>query len=272
MSNASSERIRKIEEQLVGQTGHKVLVVEGPDDVDAFSIWLTKKFGAVWESQWVVTHAGNKTLVLGILEQKPDWLGVVDRDEWSEEGIAKRERQFPHLSVLPRYCIENYLTVPGELWEALPRIQQDKVEGGYEVFEERLISDLERWVKHGALWYVVNPLWKGLRALGFQDALLSPDIVLDEQSVQHKLEEWHHFLEPDTIYQSYQHRLQSSLSLEVADQLKRCVHGKKFYEVVVNTALNDLLGQMSNNARQKAIIRHMPVPDDLQPLWERMSL
>ena len=272
MSKTSSKRIRQIEEQLIGQTGRRVLLVEGPDDVDAFSIWLSNAFEAAWENQWVVAHAGKKTQVLDILELKPEWLGVVDRDEWSAEGIAEREQKYSNLCVLPRYCIENYLCVPQELWQALPPIQQQKMPGGYGFFEEMLISDLERWVKHGALWAVVNPLWEGLRALGFKETLLDPDIVEDDQSVRQKLAEWHEFLAPDTIYRAYQQKLGSALALEVSDQLRLCVHGKKFYDTVVNSVLNDLLGQKKSSERQTAILRHMPVPEDLQPLWQKMEL
>ncbi|MGI9283095.1 MAG: hypothetical protein ACR2PX_26155 [Endozoicomonas sp.] len=272
MSQASSKRIRQIEEQLIGGTGHRVLLVEGPDDVDAFSAWLTRSFEAVWENQWVVTYAGKKTLVLEILEQRPEWLGVVDRDEWSNEGIAEREQRHTNLMILPRYCIENYLIVPQELWDALPPVQQEKVQGGYETFEQKITSDLERWVKHGSLWAAVNPLWEGLRALGFKEALLAPEIVENDQVVRQKLEEWHSFLEPGSIYQNYQQKLNAAKTLEPSDQLRRCVHGKKFYDTVVNSVLNDLLGQMQSSERQRAILRKLAVPEDLQPLWQRMEL
>ncbi|MCW7555578.1 DUF4435 domain-containing protein [Endozoicomonas gorgoniicola] len=272
MSKASSRCIREIEEEMIGNTGHRVLLVEGTDDVAAFSVWMTKSFGAEWENKWVVAEAGKKSLVLEILQEKPHWLGVIDRDEWSSDRIAELEAGQENLWVLPRYCIENYLIVPEELWQALPPIQQSKVQGGFHVFKELLTDDLTRWIKHGALWSVVNPLWEGLRSLGFKEALLSPDIVTDDAAVQQKLTEWHDFLEPVDIFNNYQQRLQEAQSLEVAEQLSRFVHGKKFYDTVVNSVLNDFLGQERAARRQTDIINSLLVPDDLHPLWEKMEL
>ena len=48
--------------------------------------------------------------------------------------------------------------------------------------------------------------------------------------------------------------------------------GIVFYERVVNPLLNDLLGQKSANHRQQAIFSTLPVPVDLDPLWQKMGL
>ncbi len=84
------ERIAQIRTQLVGESGARVLLVEGSDDVDAFRIFLDKKFPA-WEQAWHLVAAGNKRMVQQIAAAEPQWLGLVDRDEWTEDEIRRRQ-------------------------------------------------------------------------------------------------------------------------------------------------------------------------------------
>ena len=272
MSKASNSKIRQIEQEKLGQTGKRVLVVEGVDDIAVFSNWLTLSFGADWEQLWVIAEAGKKSLVLEILQQQPNWIGVVDRDEWSIDKVLELIEDQSNLWVLPRFCIENYLIVPEELWSALPENQQQKVAGGFEQLSQNLTECLETWLKHGALWSVVNPLWEGLRGLGFKEALLDPEVVSDDEVVRNKLNQWHQFLEPETIFNNYQQRLDEAESKDQLTKLCLYVHGKKFYETEVNRVLNQLLGQQSANQRQKNIFKELPVPNDIKPLWQKMQL
>lgn len=46
----------------VGASGKRVLLVEGPDDVDAFGVFLDNKHPG-WEAHWVLAHAGKKEFV-----------------------------------------------------------------------------------------------------------------------------------------------------------------------------------------------------------------
>ena len=47
--------IQRIKEEHIGQTGKRLLLVEGSDDVTAFSIFLEKKRGnQQWEQQWLL--------------------------------------------------------------------------------------------------------------------------------------------------------------------------------------------------------------------------
>ena len=52
-----------------------------------------------------------------------------------------------------------------------PAQQQAKVQGGKPAFSTEIGRDIHRHVRHGALWKVAPPLWTGLRALGFKEAL-----------------------------------------------------------------------------------------------------
>lgn len=263
--------IDNIERKNIGALSLRVLIVEGTDDVHAIESFLNKKFPN-WTREWVVTAAGSKINVMQVLARKSDWLGVVDPDEWSEDIIEQKQNELKNLWVLPRYCLENYLILPNELWDAFPINQKNKVKGGLTDLDARITSNLDKWVCHGVLWSVVNPLREGLKVLGFKDALLDPDIAGNNDLIREKLEEWHNYLNPERLFSDYQEQLDKVQKLSINKQLRHWVHGKKFYPQVVNQLLNDLLGQKSSDDRKKAIFRTCQVPADLEPLWEKMGL
>ena len=268
---SKNEIIKDIEEQKVGNSAKKVLLVEGSDDVQVISAFLDKgKPG--WENNWVVAEAQSKKNVLKIAKMRQSWICVVDRDEWSAEIIAEKLQENHNLWVLPRFCIENYLIVPSELWAAFPPKQQAKVNGGLTALENMVTADLDKWVAHGALWATVNPLWQGLRSLGFKEDLLNPEISLDDATIKETLKQWHNFLEPEKIWRDYQTKLEEITILNQEDKLKIWVHGKKFYKGVINLALNELLGSKDKADRKKAIFRTLQLPEDLASLFEKMEI
>lgn len=63
------ERIQTIKTQLVGNSGVRVLLVEGPDDVDAYRIFLDRKFPG-WERKWHIEPAGKKASVVKMAKKK----------------------------------------------------------------------------------------------------------------------------------------------------------------------------------------------------------
>ena len=267
----TDEIIRKIEEEKIGTSKKRVLMVEGADDNQAISSFLDKEKPG-WENNWIVGDANGKSNVLEITTKRSEWLCVVDRDEWSADVIAERLRGNQNLWVLPRFCIDNYLIVPSELWAAFPAKQKDKVTGGLTELENLITADLDKWVAHGVLWSVINPLWEGLHNLGFKDDLLDPAIALDEQKIKETLRRWHNFLEPDQLWEKFQIKLDKVSPLDNEDKLKLWVHGKKFYEQVIDRLLDSLLGQKSAKNRKKSIFRHSPVPNDFTELFEKMGV
>ena len=269
--NGLDKKIREIKEQKIGNNLRRALIVEGSDDVRSFELLLAK-INPDWSNQWVLAEAGKKATVLDILAKEPTWLGIVDRDEWGEDKIVQLETERANLFFLPRYCIENYLIIPSELWQALPDKQKAKVHGGSDQLSSAILSELDRWVKHGVLWSVINPLWEGLRSLGFKESLLNVDIVENNDEIQRILRNWHAFLNPDTIWESYQERLSAIEAKTTDEKLKLHVHGKYFYEKVISPTLNSLLGQKSSDERQFSIIRTLPVMTELHPLIIKMGL
>lgn len=270
-------KLDKLKEKYVGATGKRVLLVEGIDDELAFRAWLTKISlrRESWENSWVIVPAGKKADVLNFLELEPGWIGVVDRDEWSDDTVANKERELPNLWVLPRFCLENYLCVPDELWAMLPPPQRQKIEqkgGSQQALTEAITQHLPQWCQHGALWQIANPLQAGLQALGFKDRLLDINHAGNEQVIKQTLDEWHQFLDPEPIWAAYQTRLAEVNTWSAPQQLSGAVHGKRFFKTVIATVLNRLLEQVDSDQRQKDLLKYAQPPTDLQPLWEKMGL
>lgn len=271
MSNGIPTKIQKIKEERIGATSKVALIVEGPDDVTFYNEMLTKR-NIDWESRFCIAEVGGKKNVIDILTREPNWFGIVDRDEWSDEVLSEKQNTHLNLWISPRFCVENYLIVPHELWAAFPEKQREKIVEGESKLGEALLNDLDRWVAHGVLWSVINPLWEGLRSRGFKEDLLSPEVALDSYKIREKLNEWHQFLDPGQIMERYESTLERVSALSQDEQLKQWIHGKSFYTSVVNPALNTLLGQKSEKDRRSSIIRTLPLPDDLSGLWDLIGL
>ena len=260
-----------IKDQL-GKTGVRALVVEGDDDRDFFEA-LLNRHSPGWESGWVIGSANGKGNVSKILTAESIWIGVVDCDEWTKNAATAAAAALGgRLHVLPRFCMESYLIHADELWASLPGAKQSKVAGGLTMFTQAIHSDIDQWVRHGALWHAVNPLWAGLRAKGFKEALLDLQAAQDDTGIQNKLQEWHDHLEPIQIFAEFR-RLRATASVQpLANQLNDWVHGKRRYHEHVVPALNRLIEQQSAKEWFTDLLRTLNVPADLNPLWTAMGL
>jgi len=255
----------------VSATGKRVVLVEGDDDKDAFGAILGRH-SPEWETKWTFEPANGKQNVTAILAEEAGWLGVIDRDEWTDSQVTQNTAALANLWVLPRFCLECYLVNPDELWNALPTIQQQRIAGGATQLGRAILSDISRWIRHGALWSVVNPMWEGLFNLGFQRELLDVNTAQDDVMIQNKLNEWHDFLDPTQAFTDFTARLTAVDGLPVEDQLCRWVHGKMFFSQTVVPALNRLLDQKSADDWRRDVFKTLPVPSDMDPLWQKMGL
>lgn len=265
-----NDLIKKAEAE-IGNTKRRVLLVEGEDDRQAIEAFLNKK-NSQWANHWIVFPSGKKSNVLDILQSRTDWLGLVDRDEWTNSTIFNAQQTMPNLQVLPRFCIDNYLINPSELWSALPTKQQQKFTAGYTQFEQSIMVLFSDWLVHGVLWSVINPMWEGLRTLGFKESLLDVQAANDRLLIESKLQEWHDYLEPSEILNMFDMRLKFAQNRSTYEQFAIWIHGKKFYQEVIDDVLNQSLGQLNSKLRKKKIFEHLPVPDDLDFLWAAMGL
>ena len=112
----------------------------------------------------------------------------------------------------------------------------------------------------------------GKRALLVEEALLDVDVAQDDAQIQQKLQEWHDFLDPQQIFNEFSTRYADASRLPQSEQLMRWVHGKLFFEARVHPALNRLLGQRSADQVKVDLLRTLPLPSDLEPLWSKMGL
>jgi hypothetical protein len=271
----AKERRDKIRQEKIGAQDKRVLLVEGTDDQLTLVILLSRLMPE-WEKTWTVETAGKKSMVSEILRLEPTWLGLVDRDEWDADEQHRQTAQLPNLLILPRFCMENYLIVPGELWGAIPANRRAQVEGGQPAFEQRLLGRLPRYVRHGVLWHVITPLWSGLRALGFKESLASDslqcvDAVQDDASIQRVLTDWDRLLDPTALFAKFEQKLGEVDQLSFEVKLRNWVHGKTFWREEVNPAMNELLGQMAEKTRRQKIWQKIGAPPpDLEFLFARL--
>ena len=270
------DRVRLIKTQSVGSTGVRVLLVEGPDDVSAFRIFLKNRAQAAgWERKWHLESAGNKRHVQAMLGLEPTWLGVVDRDDWTAAECQSALQATPNLLLLPRYCLESYLIDPQELWPALGPVQQAKVAGGLPVLEQAVMAQRAHWVRHAALWHTINPLWRALRAKGFPNGVLDPARTIADAALLVELTNWHNTLDAKVVLGQVQAQEAHLAALPDADLLANWIYAKKFYPMVVHGVLERLLGPMPNDVRRMKLLRHMAeiaVPTDLDPIWQSMGV
>ena len=267
-----SERIAQIKAQKVGQTGKRVLLVEGTDDVDAYSTFLSRKFPQ-WDQSWAVAEMDGKKNVLQGIKKEVSWLGLVDQDEWSEEVQNQHLARYPNLRVLPRFCLESYLVSPAELWAAFPAKQQAKVEGGETAFRSALLATKDEWIRHAALWHGVRPLWQQLRNAGLPDGVSRKPPTPTDHELRVFFESWRGLLvDADTLLARV-HALEAQMQTMNVDAVcQHWLHAKDFYAEVVHRVLDDLLGQKPARERRLAILRTRQVPADLDVVWQAMGL
>lgn len=263
---------QSIRDELVGKVGTRVLVVEGEDDKAFIASLLDKRNPGQWTKQWTVGVAEGKQNVIRILAEESSWRGVVDRDEWSDAAAEKAHLSNPKLFVLPRFCMENYFIEPDELWAALPPEQQARIGTKEADFKAALTANLAAWLRHGALWHAVNPLWDGLRAIGFKDKLLELGTAQNDTEIQDTLKKWHDHLEPSVIFAEFQKHLTAAHTASPDVQYRKWIHGKRFFSQEVVPVLNQYLGQAKTNVWMVNLRKALLVPKDLDPLWPELGL
>jgi len=107
--------------------------------------------------------------------------------------------------------------------------------------------------------------------LGFKEKLLDFDVAQDDDIIRETLKEWHGYLNPDQIFQSFSDKLNQVSRLPVKDHLHRWIHGKQFFLEHVHPVLNKYLGQSDAQSRMIDLFRSLALPEDLEPLWSRIK-
>ncbi|PWK16370.1 DUF4435 domain-containing protein [Tumebacillus permanentifrigoris] len=270
-----TDRLQEIREKEIANKNIRVLLVEGTDDKAAYLNLLTKQFGNNWSTKWAIAHANGKGPLLKMLREESSWVGIVDHDEWNSIDIQHARDTHSNLCVLPRYCMESYLIDPSEIWNALTTENRQTITnqiGGYNAFEKLLILDLKQWVRHGVLWSEIQPLRSGLKSLLYQKEILEFEHAQDDVYIQNKLQEWHQYLDPQTIFARLEAKWRfADTQLSQQEQLHKVVHGKWFWKRHVLQVLQRLLGQEDEEEYRKHLWSRLNVPTDWSDILSKLA-
>ena len=264
MSTTGPDWLNELERQ---SNGRPIILVEGADDVRVYRRFLDKLTPG-WDTQAVLLAAQGKPRLLRALKQRPHWVGLVDRDEWREADVLAAAKDLPRLKTLPRFCLESCLSVPNELWVALPAPQQSRI-GDADSLVGPINAAMPDWVAHGAMWRVLRELYH----LAHLPDGLDDKPVTDLTEITRILADWHRQLDPQRVIGSYQAELQQAQLKSSDDLLRTYIHGGKFFRQVVCPTFNDLLGQRSHDDWIDLFSRDLvPPPDVAVVLRELLNL
>lgn len=243
----------------------KVLVVEGPTDVQMLNLMLDKpEFKRENPmSRWIIGAAGGKTQVLKFLERQPEWHGLVDRDAWTQEEIHEAIRRHPNLHLLPRFCLENFLIDPEEIYPALKSLRILPPSCTKQALTNKIQAAFPHALAHGALWRVIQPLYDGLMARGFNGVLLDFEREFDREAIYMHIDEWHRYLSPGPLMADYERMLKEGRALSEEQALRTWIHGKSFWRFVVLPALENPDRRISPERMLRLILKSMALPKDL---------
>ncbi len=242
----------------------RVLLVEGTGDISFLTLMLDKaplRDENIF-ADWVIAQAGGKDAVLRLLKERPDLSAMVDRDAWDDAECRKKERMYPNLHILPRFCIENYLICPDELAKAVP---------GFAEFESLIAGEIPRAVRHACLWRAAQPLYEELLQAGFNRALLHYPPP-DEKGMNALLASWQHLLSPENVRARMEEHFQGIKDAPAQTLLRRFVHGKVFWRgCVEGLAARFFPGRKSDELRRE-VFRRLPLPKDLEDFLRTIFL
>ncbi len=245
-----------------------VLLVEGPGDIVILSHFLDKHCPD-WGLQVFIAQAGGKPEVIRGLKHRQQWIGIVDRDEWSHAKVDEVQKQTPRLFVLPRFCIESFFCVPGKLWPAVSRYSS-AADKDRERFEQLVLGALPDWVAHGAMWRVLRVRAAGVRSRDVFPHALQESPVTDEDEIRRVLETWQGYLDSESILNEYRAERKKGLALPIDEQLTRYVVGDKFFRQVVTPALDELFGASDKNWLERLRDGQIQPPPDLTALFDEI--
>ena len=252
------EWIKRIERAAGGKG---VLLVEGDTDIRMLAYFL-ESISPDWNARFGLFSANSKQNVLkAIKTYHPEWGGVIDQDEWSPTSVQRLR-----VKVLPRFCLENYVCVPEELWEALPQPQKTVLTHGLEDVRQPLIQALPDWLAHGAMWRVIRRRHARLVYESDFPSEFDSRPITDEQEIRSILEAWHRQLDPEQILDEYRGELAAAKTKIEFEQLTQYVHGKKFFQQVVVPTLNSLFGQANSDKWSERLTQSpagLRIPHDL---------
>jgi hypothetical protein len=247
-----------------------VVLVEGRDDVDLLGYFFTRRQPG-WQRRFLIAAAETKrNVIAGVRDFHPEWVGIVDADEWSEAELQQATQRNPGIRALPRFCIESFFCDPVELWEYLSPRERERHD--YRQFAQRIHLQVPDWAAHGAMWRVLRRLYRENRL----PEGLESEPVTDENEIRRILSAWASHLAPEQVLGNYHLELQTAHGLPLETQIRSYLHGKRFFRSrVVNILDQQFSGSGLPYWFSKFRDAQVPPPGDLAPLldWvlERMT-
>lgn len=256
-------RIRSIEDEAAHLS---VLLVEGQDDQVIYEYFFDMLHPG-WDARFRIDAVEGKAHVLNGVGYREDWMGLVDRDEWSDEIFATKLRDIPNLRGLSRFCIESYFCDPQELWLVLPEHLKDRVGNDPARLSRPILDILPNWVAHGAMWRVLRKLYAHNRLPEGLDG----QPITDEAEIIRLLRAWHAQVNPDIVLDAYHKELVRAQSLPQDEQLHTYIHGKKFFRMVVLQTLDHLFSTPGKSTWLEEFRKwKIQPPPDLIPLIDEI--
>lgn len=257
-----SSRLEKLAMSAAQSPGKKVVVVEGMGDVTFLTLMLDKppfRQANVF-SRFTLLEVGGKDAVLKMLEMRPDFYAMVDRDAWTEKECAKKQKAYPNLFILPRFCIESFIICPEEL------------EGIFSNFQEEgdsIRKDIPMAIRHGCLWRAAQPLYQQLMQAGFNRALLRYPPP-NEKELDKLLRSWQTLLSPQAVQKACDQAFQDVQGHSQDELLREFVHGKIFWKNAVEPFVYPKFQGRSGEELKRAVFQRMSIPGDLEAFLKKV--
>lgn len=254
------ERLSLQLSQAGGGGSKKVLVVEGAYDTAFLTLMLDKPpfRSKNLLAKYVIIDAGGKDAVFKALAAHKEYLGLVDRDAWTDKECERKKRQVPSLFILPRFCIENFIICPDELRQAFPEPD------GFKDIDDAI----QTGIRHGCLWRAAQPLYDQLMQSGFNKQLLAFPPP-DDEGIAELVARWQGILSESNITGRMEAELKACGDADEGTLLRTFVHGKAFWKGVVEEKIAARFPDVSGERLKIEVFKKMAVPKDLEAfLWE----
>jgi hypothetical protein len=232
------------EDEREAARGKTVVLVEGDDDRDMLDAVFRQR-RKTWETRVRIVVAGGRQRVIERMSSTfPAAYGLVDRDTWTDEEVVLQQEENPdRLFVTTGWCLENVFFDPHWLEAHYPKVMP-------EVAHER-----ERWVRAGALWWVLQRTREAQQR--WQDCLVwsygapSDDLDLGSapalvDSLRRRIPEEVRTgarLDFDALANGFARRCDEILALSEAEQWRLGIHGKRAFRKLLIPALQRAHGQ-----------------------------
>jgi hypothetical protein len=231
-----------------------------------------------WFPQLEFVKAGGKDKVKSEVEGDVNSYGLLDRDFASEEDVAASREPGRRLSIMRRYCIENYLLKPPIIATAVRGLADHAPDW---LDEDHIRHRLEEWANEVALYAAANSIiseWRNRiqydRELGFLH-YFGPLPPIPRVEVVESLSRRLAALTPADQIESLLDNRHAQVSADLAewDGLHRWINGKVLLENYFYPHIFQPAGLSQSRARDLLIEagRHQ-VPAELQELARRWTI